>query len=863
MSPKSAAAQPKPARKPAAPARGAMPPKKGEGAAEGFVAAPEPTPADEKLARTAEEILARLNEPQREAVTHIKGPLLILAGAGSGKTRVLAHRVAYLVALGFKPWQIVAVTFTNKAANEMRDRISGLIGEDQARDATIGTFHAICARILRRDGTAVGLSRSFTIYDRADQIALLKQVLRQLDLDEKRFSPAGMLAWIGQRKDELADVATATRQASNFYDETAARVYAAYQNQLREDDAVDFDDLLNRVVDLFEQHPDVLAKYQNRWQQILVDEYQDTNRAQYLICRHLAAKHKNLAVVGDDDQSIYSWRGADLRNILDFEADYPDAHVVKLEQNYRSTQTILDAAHAVVSRNAGRKDKKLWTDRGAGTSITVFDAYNEYEEAEFVARQVERLSGGAAAGSMARLLTRRADDEEGGLRYGDIAVGYRINAQSRVLEEAFMRFGIPYQLVGGTRFYERREVKDALAYVRLARNPADRVALERIVNVPARGIGEKTLEELRAWAESHDTTLWRAVEVAEQNANLATRSRASLAGFAALMRPLMEMARTEPPSALFDAALERSGLKDSVNDGTDEGADRWANVTELRNHAAEFDEIAPPEGLARFLEEVALVTDQDTLEDRPDRVTLITLHAAKGLEFPVVFMVGLEEGLLPHRRALEDERELEEERRLAYVGMTRAKDRLYLLHAHHRSTWGVGAVSEPSRFLTELPDELLAAEREDVPFRRGWGGGERRGVDDGGGDWLPGGYRAPRRDPRNEPLRPVNLPDLSAPSNAGRALEAARERAAATHYEEADVDLGSGAFGSGDGRGAPSEQEPGKPAWRAGDRVRHRRFGDGIVVSSQMVKDDEEVTVAFVGQGVKRLIAAYAGLERA
>jgi len=857
MSPKSAAAQSKPARKQGVADR-RVPNAVEESAADTAAAS-----SGEALKRTAEEILARLNEPQREAVTHIKGPLLILAGAGSGKTRVLAHRVAYLVALGFKPWQIVAVTFTNKAANEMRERIAGLIGEDQARDATIGTFHAICARILRRDGTTIGLSRSFTIYDRADQVALLKQVLRQLDLDEKRFSPGGMLAWIGQRKDELADVATARRQAANFYDETAGRVYEAYQGQLTEDDAVDFDDLLNRVVDLFEQHPDVLAKYQNRWQQILVDEYQDTNRAQYLICRHLAAKHKNLAVVGDDDQSIYSWRGADLRNILDFEADYPDAHVVKLEQNYRSTQTILDAAHAVVSRNAGRKDKKLWTDRGAGTSITVFDAYNEYEEAEFVARQVERLSGGAASGSMARLLTRRADDEEGGLRYGDIAVGYRINAQSRVLEEAFMRFGIPYQLVGGTRFYERREVKDALAYVRLARNPADRVALERIVNVPARGIGEKTLEELRAWAESHQATLWGAVEAAGENANLATRSRASLAGFAAFMRPLMEMARSEPPSAVFDAALERSGLKEAINDGTDEGADRWANVTELRNHAAEFDEIAPPEGLARFLEEVALVTDQDTLEDRPDRVTLITLHAAKGLEFPVVFMVGLEEGLLPHRRALEDERELEEERRLAYVGMTRAKDRLYLLHAHHRSTWGVGAVSEASRFLTELPDELLAAEREDIPFRRGWGGGERRGVDDEGGDWLPGGYRA-RRDPRNEPLRPVNLPDLSAPSGAGRALEAARERVAATRYEEAEVDLGSGAFGAGDHAGAaPSVQQGGTLAWRAGDRVRHRRFGDGIVVSSQFVKGDEEVTVAFVGQGVKRLIAEYAGLERA
>src|SRR5918995_995885 len=490
---------------------------------------------------TPKEIRDRLNPPQREAVSHLSGPLLILAGAGSGKTRVLAHRVAYLVATSYKPWQIVAVTFTNKAATEMRRRIAGLIGEESAREATMGTFHAICARILRRDGTTIGLTRSFTIYDRADQVALVKAILRRLDLDEKRFSPAGMLAWIGQRKDEMADVATATRQAANYYDETAARVYEAYQRQLAEDDGVDFDDLLMRTVFLFEQHPEVLAKYQSRWQQIMVDEYQDTNRAQYLLCRHLAAKHRNLAVVGDDDQSIYSWRGADLRNILDFEADYPDCKVVKLEQNYRSTQTILDAAHAVVSRNAGRKDKRLWTDRGSGTQITLFDAYNEYEEAEFVARQVEKLVGTGRRGGMTALLTSRADDEDGSLRYGDIAVTYRINAQNRVIEESFMRFGIPYQLVGGVRFYERREVKDALAYVRLARNSADRVALERIVNVPARGIGDKTVEELRAWAANRDVSLWEAVRASGENPNLAARSRAQLGVFAELMSGLMAM----------------------------------------------------------------------------------------------------------------------------------------------------------------------------------------------------------------------------------------------------------------------------------------------------------------------------------
>ncbi len=799
---------------------------------------------------TPEQILVRMNPPQAEAVKHLHGPLLILAGAGSGKTRVLAHRVAYLVASGVKPWQIVAVTFTNKAANEMRERIAGLIGPENAREATIGTFHAICARILRRDGQAIGLDRSFTIYDRADQVALVKGILRKLDLDEKRFAPAGMLAWIGQRKDELADVATARRQAANYYDETAARVYEAYQRQLGEDDAVDFDDLLMRTVFLLEQHPDVLAKYQKRWQQIMVDEYQDTNRAQYLLCRHLAAKHKNLAVVGDDDQSIYSWRGADLRNIPDFERDYPDATVVKLEQNYRSTQTILDAAHAVVSRNAGRKDKKLWTDKGAGTQVALFDAYNEYEEAEFVARQIEKLVG---SGPMGGLLTRRADDEDGSLRYGEVAVTYRINAQSRVLEESFMRFGIPYQLVGGTRFYERREVKDALAYVRLARNHADRVALERIINVPARGIGAKTIEELRAWADGRDVLLWEAVLASGQNPNLAARSRVQLAGFATLMQGIIALVETEPPSAIFDAALERSGLKEAILDGSEEGEERWANAIELRNHAAEFDEIAAPEGLARFLEEVALVSDQDTLEDRPDRVTLITLHAAKGLEFPVVFIVGLEEGLLPHRRALEDERELEEERRLAYVGMTRAKDRLYLLHAHHRSTYGVGAQSEPSRFLAELPEALLELQRSDSGPRRGaWSGA--RGTDDSGG-WLPAGYRSPKRRGL-EPLRPINLPDLATSGSVGGRLDAARERVAAARYESADLDLGSGTFGpTGGGNEAAV-------SWEAGDRVRHRRYGSGTVVSSQIVKGDEEVTVNFDEHGQKYLIAAYAGLER-
>jgi DNA helicase-2/ATP-dependent DNA helicase PcrA len=475
--------------------------------------------------------------------------------------------------------------------------------------------------------------------------------------------------------------------------------------------------------------------------------------------------------------------------------------------------------------------------------------------------------GGSSQRGVSSLLTRRADDEDGSLQYGDIAVCYRINAQSRVLEEALMRFGIPYQLVGGTRFYERREVKDALAYVRLARSAADRVALERVINVPARGIGDKTIEELRAWATSRGTPLWSAVEAAGENPSLTPRARASLGAFADIVRGLQALAEVAPPSAVFDAVFERSGLQSAVQDGTEDGEERWTNLLELRNHAAEFDELAVPEGLARFLEEVALVSDQDTLEDRPERVTLITLHAAKGLEFPVVFIVGMEEGLLPHKRALEDERELEEERRLAYVGMTRAKDRLYLVNARHRSTWGVGAASEPSRFLAELPEELMDADREaGTPFRRG-GWGDRRGVDDAG--WLPGGYRSPRRDRISEPLRPVSLPDMAAQPAArpvGRDLERARERVAASTYAGGEeLDLGSGAFGADapGGSHTGAAEATGALSWQAGDRVRHRRFGEGIVVSSQWVKGDEEVTVAFVGQGVKRLIAAYAGLERA
>ena len=583
--------------------------------------------------------------------------------------------------------------------------------------------------------------------------------------------------------------------------------------------------------ELFEQHPRSLTRYQQRWFRTSWSTSSRTRTApSTLVCQLAGATHRNLAVVGDDDQSIYSWRGADMRNILDFERDYPDAKVVKLEQNYRSTQTILDAAHAVVSRNAGRKDKKLWTDRGAGAAITLFDAYNEYEEAEFVARQVEKLVGGGGRTSMSRLLTSRADDDDGARRYGEVAVAYRINAQSRVLEESFMRFGIPYQLVGGTRFYERREVKDALAYVRLARNP--------------RRPGRAGADHQRPGPRDRQQDAGGAARLGRR-----PRRRPLDRGHRGGGEPEPRAPRTCQPGrvrggggAAHRGGADRAagtpvrprhravGLRESIQDGTDEGDERWTNVLELRNHAAEYDEIAPPEGLARFLEEVALVSDQDTLEDRPDRVTLITLHAAKGLEFPVVFIVGMEEGMLPHQRALEDERELEEERRLAYVGMTRAKDQLYLVHAHHRSTFGVGAPAEPSRFLAELPEDLLKAERTGTPFRRGGRTNDRwspRGTDAEG--WLPGGYRSPTRRV-NEPLRPVNLPDMSAPP-VGASLDAAREKVASSGYRARPGPRPRQRHVPR--RATPAEEAAAGPRWQTGDRVRHRRYGIGLVVAQR------------------------------
>jgi DNA helicase-2/ATP-dependent DNA helicase PcrA len=831
---------------------------------------PRPDPAALAAARAsrAEQIVRALNPEQARAVTTTEGPLLILAGAGSGKTRVLAHRIAYLVGVqDVAPWRILAVTFTNRAAAELRERIISLVGEG-GRDVMAGTFHALCARVLRQDGEAIGISRRFVIYDTDDQGSLMKQILREEDLPlTGEFRPSVVLGAISRAKNEMLDPTFLSEHAANHRERLIARLATRYRERLRKAQALDFDDLLLEAVRLFEEAPDVLAKYQERWRYLHVDEYQDTNRAQYLWVRALAAKHHNLCVVGDDDQSIYSWRGADLRNILDFERDWPDTAVVKLEQNYRSTQLILDAAHAVVSRNSARKDKKLWTENAGGVRIQRFEAYNEDEEAEWIARQVEGLVGGRSSA-----LTRKADDEDVRFRAREIAVMYRMNAQSRALEESFLRYGIRYQLVGGTRFYARREVKDALAYLRILRSDTDSVSFERIINVPARGIGERTIEVLRADAAREGGTTWAAIETAAAGelAGIAPRTRNALAEFAVLVRRLRARVGTLALPELLDEALEASGYRAMLADGSEDGEERWANLLELRSVTTRYDDLAPDDALDRLLEETALVADQDSYEGDADAVTLITLHAAKGLEFPVVFIAGLEEGLFPHSRALDDEKELEEERRLAYVGITRAKRRLYLSHAWRRATWGMGQASVPSRFLLEIPAELMigpqlgGADDRDLDLDLVFGARRtsRFGTPARGGGAFRQGSGRPGAPAEGETFRPGR--DLAAKREAfaGGAPSGSLRRPVRAWDDDLDP------AGAGDGAAVPAPRAPrpvipGERRYRDGDRVRHARWGDGIVVTGKLTRSDEEVTVAFKDPAVgrKTMLGSLANLD--
>jgi DNA helicase II / ATP-dependent DNA helicase PcrA len=630
------------------------------------------------------DILGGLNQEQRQAVTHTEGPVLILAGAGSGKTRTLTHRIAYLVEHQKVPGQrILAVTFTNKAAGEMRERVLKLLGhstQDRAFMPYLGTFHAICVRLLRQEAKHLGYSSSFIIFDDQDSMSAIKQAMRQLQIDDKRFNPRLIQSLISSAKNELISPADYANLAADPAQTAAAKVYASYQRLLRAAQAFDFDDLLLETVKMLRDHEALREKWQQNFSHILIDEYQDTNQSQYQMAKILAAKHRNICVVGDDWQSIYSWRGADFKNILDFEKDYPDAKVIKLEQNYRSTKNILNAAQAVISQNQQRSDKKLWTDNHEGARVKVTLVANEAEEGELV---VENIRQATASGQR---------------RLRDFAVLYRTNAQSRSLEERFLRYGVPYKVVGGVRFYARKEIKDMLAYLRLVYQPNDRISFERVVNLPARGLGDRSLALLSQWQADHQLSLNQALEQAGQIDQLTPRAKTALGQFQSLMSSLRAGAVRLKVAELIDLIAKKTGYLDWLNDGSVLAADRIENVQELISVAREYDGA----DLGSFLEEVALVADVDSYDEASEAVTLMTLHSAKGLEFPVVFVVGLEEGVFPHSRSFFDPQQLEEERRLMYVGMTRAREELYLVHASARLLFGKTNFNPRARFIDEI-----------------------------------------------------------------------------------------------------------------------------------------------------------------
>lgn len=728
-------------------------------------------------------LLDSLNPAQQEAVSTLYGPVLVLAGPGSGKTRVLTHRIAYLINdVGVEPYRIMAVTFTNKAADVMRDRTQALLEmHDGLHGLTLGTFHRICARFLRIEAERIGLNPRYVIFDSDDQLQVVKQALSDLNYDDKRHRPRPIHNVISRAKNEL--ITPENFPTNSYRDEIVARVYARYQALLEISNALDFDDLLMKVVLMLREYEDIREKYQQRFEFILVDEFQDTNTAQYELVRLLGGGYRNIFVVGDEDQSIYRFRGADFRNVERFQKDYPDATVILLEQNYRSTQTILDAANAVISLNIHRTPKQLFTERSGGAKITVHQAYDEHDEGNFILDEIARLQTAGEAGP------------------GECAVMYRTNAQSRAVEEAFVRRGVPYRLVGATRFYGRREIKDVMAYMRLVHNPRDDVSMRRIINVPPRRIGKATVNKLGSWAASLDISIYDALRLLGGDAEpelvelaglhpIAGRSQGALLNFYAMLQNWIEARPFVTPAGLLDRILDESGYREWLRDGTDEGEDRWNNVLELRAVSTAYEEMPLDIALDAFLEEVALVSDTDDYQTNSEVATLLTLHSAKGLEFKVVFIVGLEDGLLPHSRSFEDPEEMEEERRLAYVGITRAKDRLYLLHTFRRATWGRSDISEPSRFLDDLPKQLTN------------GGGQTRSAHRRMTSW-----------------------------------------------------------------GRPAKQPPARRAgfgstlqFRPGQRVLHPKFGEGIVITSRLAGDDEEVSVAFEGQGVKRLLASFANL---
>ncbi len=734
-----------------------------------------------------------LNPQQAEAVINTEGPMLIMAGAGSGKTKVLTCRVANLLQKGVRPYRILAITFTNKAAAEMRERVNNMSGP-AAKDVWLFTFHAFCARFLRMEIDKLpGYGGNFAIYDTADSQNLIKQILKEMNLDDKRFQPSGILSRISNAKNALQDAAAFARQAGDFYEQKVADIYSRYEQKLQLNNALDFDDLLMLSIKLLQENKEVREKYQDRFDYLLVDEYQDTNHAQYLLTKFLAAKHRNICVVGDADQSIYGWRGADIQNILDFEKDYPDAKVIKLEQNYRSTQIILDAANAVIENNTGRKPKNLWTENKSGTDIIYFQAVDERDEARFVIEQLQNL--------------QRTENK----KLGDMAILYRTNTQSRIFEEMLIKSGISYNMVGGLKFYERKEIKDIIAYLRVIFNPADSLSLLRIINVPKRGIGDASLAKIQAYAAANNVSLFEAVSNAAAIDGLSSRFVSKLDDLAGIIFELMNLASEAPVEDLIDRVLRDTGyLEELENERTPQAQSRIDNLHELISVAQEFAASEEENNLENFLAHVALVSDIDDTELGEDAITLMTLHSSKGLEFPVVFLVGMEEGLFPHARTLMDETEIEEERRLCYVGITRAKEKLFLSSTKMRTIYGNTVTYPPSRFLQEIPARLV---------------------------------KTIKRQERFSALE--NFKQVS------EKYSARPQKPASTFNPHSFMPQKPAAAAGGTGT-----------RFNTGDRVSHSKWGEGMVVSVKDSPDGQEVKVAFAGAGVRSLLTKYAVLKK-
>lgn len=740
------------------------------------------------MSQTTEELLTGLNKEQREAVKHTEGPLLIMAGAGSGKTRVLTHRIAYLMSeKGVAPRNILAITFTNKAAREMKSRVSDLVGPE-GDYMWVSTFHSMCVRMLRRDIDRIGYNRNFTILDSGDQLTVVKQVLRDLNIDMKQFEPRAMLNKISAAKNELITPEKFSEHVGNYYDRQVAKVYEAYQAMLRKNHSLDFDDLIMETIHLFQRVPEVLEYYQRRFQYIHVDEYQDTNHAQYFLVKQLASRYQNLCVVGDSDQSIYRWRGANIENILNFEKDYPAVETILLEQNYRSTKSILNAANQVIANNPGRKPKNLWTENPDGQKINYFQGATEQEEAFFITDKIQELI------------------REHHYSPNDIAILYRTNAQSRAIEDALMKSAVSYQMVGGTKFYERKEIKDMIAYLRLIMNPDDDISFERVVNEPKRGIGKTSVERLRAYATDHDISFFTAVKEVDFT-GVSKRAATALAEFGQLIATLAQQSEFLTATDMVDTVLERSGYREMLeNERSIEAQSRLENLEEFMTVTQNFEEKSEEDqSLMAFLTDLALIADIDQMdEEDPDqeaKITLMTLHAAKGLEFPVVFLIGLEENVFPHSRSMFDDEEMEEERRLAYVGITRAEQQLYLTHAKMRTLYGRTNMNPISRFVNEIPDDLIEGMEEAKTAMFG---------------------RKPvfGRQPENN-TRPQR--------RTSRVISS----------------------------GAENE------AWAPGDKANHKKWGKGTVVKVEGTGEAMELDIAFPAPtGIKRVLARFAPITK-